>query len=91
MWFGEIPYHMEIILEHLAKATLFAAIGTSGDVYPAAGFVEEAKLHDAHTVELNLEPSSVVANFTETRFGPATEIVPKWVDELLDVRFHQDD
>jgi len=91
VWFGEIPYHMEIILEHLAEATLFAAIGTSGDVYPAAGFVEEAKLNDAHTVELNLEPSSVVANFAETRFGPATEIVPKWVDELLDARFYRED
>ena len=83
VWFGEIPYHMDDILDHLADADLFAAIGTSGNVYPAAGFVEEARLTGAHTVELNLEPSSVVSSFAETRFGPASETVPLWVRELL--------
>jgi len=83
VWFGEIPYHMDSILDHLASADMFVAIGTSGNVYPAAGFVEEAARRGAHTVELNLEPSTVVSNFAETRFGPATEIVPNWVDGLL--------
>ena len=83
VWFGEIPYHMDAILAHLAGADLFAAIGTSGEVYPAAGFVELAAGSGAHTVELNLAPSSVVSAFGETRFGPATEIVPRWVAELL--------
>ena len=83
VWFGEIPYHMDTILDHLATADLFAAIGTSGNVYPAAGFVEEARRSGAHTVELNLEASSVVSSFDETRFGPATETVPVWTQELL--------
>lgn len=85
VWFGEIPYHMERILHHLEQADLFAAIGTSGNVYPAAGFVEEALRIGAHTVELNLEPSAVVSRFDDTRFGRATDIVPAWVDELLDL------
>ena len=83
VWFGEMPYHMERILDALSQATLFAAIGTSGQVYPAAGFVQEAYTAGAHTVELNLEPSSVVSDFAETRFGPATQTVPAWVEELL--------
>ncbi len=84
VWFGEIPYHMNRIMAHLSTCTLFAAIGTSGEVYPAAGFVEIAGGAGAHTVELNLEPSSTTSAFTETRHGPATEIVPAWVAELLD-------
>lgn len=83
VWFGEIPYHMDEILTHLSRADLFAAIGTSGQVYPAAGFVQEALTAGAHTVELNLEPSAVVSDFAETRFGPASETVPLWVAELL--------
>ncbi|MBY6165385.1 NAD-dependent deacylase [Pseudooceanicola nitratireducens] len=83
VWFGEMPYHMERILDALSQATLFAAIGTSGQVYPAAGFVQEADTAGAHTVELNLEPSAVVSDFAETRFGPATQTVPAWVEELL--------
>ncbi|MCA0869465.1 NAD-dependent deacylase [Seohaeicola saemankumensis] len=83
VWFGEMPYHMEEILGHLEAADLFAAIGTSGQVYPAAGFVREALAAGAHTVELNLEPSAVVSDFAETRFGPASETVPAWVEELL--------
>ncbi len=83
VWFGEIPYRMDEIMAHLAGADLFAAIGTSGQVYPAAAFVQEAAFAGAHTVELNLEPSAVVSDFTETRFGPATRVVPLWVDEVL--------
>jgi NAD-dependent deacetylase len=83
VWFGEMPYFMEEIIEALSTCTLFAAIGTSGNVYPAAGFVQEADRAGAHTVEINLEPSMVVSDFAETRFGPATQTVPDWVAELL--------
>ncbi len=83
VWFGEMPYHMSAIWDHLREADLFAAIGTSGEVYPAAAFVQDTDRHGAHTVELNLAPSSVVSVFSETRFGKATEIVPQWVDNLL--------
>lgn len=83
VWFGEIPYHMDEITDHLAACTCFAAIGTSGEVYPAAGFVQLAKDAGAHTVELNLESSSVVSAFAETRCGPATKVVPDWVASLL--------
>ncbi|MCA0919449.1 NAD-dependent deacylase [Pseudooceanicola nanhaiensis] len=83
VWFGEMPYDMDEIFGHLVSCGLFAAIGTSGQVYPAAGFVQEADAAGAHTVELNLDPSSVVSQFAETRFGPATQTVPAWVAGLL--------
>ena len=83
VWFGEIPYRMDEILEHLEGADIFAAIGTSGNVYPAAGFVEAARRVGALTVELNLDPSAVVSRFEETRFGPASETVQDWVDTIL--------
>ncbi|WP_319825670.1 NAD-dependent deacylase [Thalassovita sp.] len=83
VWFGEMPYHMEEIWDHLRAADVFAAIGTSGQVYPAAAFVQDAARAGAHTVELNLEPSSVVSDFAETRFGTASRIVPDWVADLL--------
>ncbi len=83
VWFGEMPYHMEEIAEALAKANLFLSIGTSGNVYPAAGFVAEARAHGAHTVELNLEPSEGASYFAETIHGPATQIVPAYVERLL--------
>lgn len=83
VWFGEMPYHMDAIFDHLAGADVFAAIGTSGQVYPAAAFVHEARAAGAHTVELNLEPSEVVSAFAEARFGPATQTVPDWVDDVL--------
>ncbi len=86
VWFGAMPYHMDTIYQHLANAALFVAIGTSGQVYPAAAFVHEAAAAGAHTLELNLEPSDGAAHFNARRFGPATEIVPLWVDELLDRR-----
>lgn len=83
VWFGEMPYHMERILEALQTCDLFAAIGTSGQVYPAAGFVEEAHLAGAQTVELNLRDSDMSYAFDTHIVGPASETVPKWVNELL--------
>jgi NAD-dependent deacetylase len=83
VWFGEMPYFMERIYQALEEATIFVAIGTSGQVYPAAGFVQEALRIGAHTVEINLDPSATVSDFAETRFGPATQTVPAWVDEML--------
>lgn len=83
VWFGEMPYGMERIEKALSEADIFAAIGTSGNVYPAAGFVRAAADYGAHTVELNLEPSAVVSQFDETRLGKASATVPAWVDEIL--------
>jgi len=83
VWFGEMPYEMERIAEHLSAADLFLSIGTSGNVYPAAGFVAQARAHGAHTVELNLEPSDGASLFTEAIHGPATQIVPAYVEKLL--------
>lgn len=83
VWFGEMPYHMEEIWDLLRAADVFAAIGTSGQVYPAAAFVQDAARAGAHTVEINLEPSAVVSDFAETRFGRASDQVPAWVEEVL--------
>lgn len=83
VWFGEMPYHMERIGELLAAADLFVSIGTSGAVYPAAGFVAQARQLGAHTVELNLEPSDGVSLFHEAIHGKATEIVPAFVARVL--------
>ncbi len=83
VWFGEMPYRMEEIYEALAACDLFISIGTSGTVYPAAGFVMEARSAGAHTVELNLEPSEGASLFAEAIHGPATEVVPAYVDKLL--------
>lgn len=83
VWFGEMPYYMDQIWEALRNADLFAAIGTSGNVYPAAAFGQDADRNGAHTVELNLEPSATVSDFAETHFGKASQIVPAWVDTLL--------
>jgi NAD-dependent protein deacetylases, SIR2 family len=81
VWFGEMPYHMAEIEAHLAQAGLFAAIGTSGQVYPAAGFVQLAAMAGARTVEINPEPTG--AGFHDIRAGLATQAVPDWVDALL--------
>lgn len=83
VWFGEMPYRMEEIYMALAQCDLFVSIGTSGSVYPAAGFVAEAARARAATLELNLEPSEGVSLFGQARHGPATMIVPTFVDELL--------
>ncbi len=80
VWFGEMPREMERIYEALAACDLFVSIGTSGTVYPAAGFVMEARADGAHTVELNLEASDGASFFAERIEGPATEIVPAFVD-----------
>ena len=83
VWFGEMPYEMERIDEALMKADLFVSIGTSGAVYPAAGFVQTAKYCGAGTLEINLEPSQGSIFFDERRYGPAGIEVPKWVEEIL--------
>ncbi|ONG07027.1 NAD-dependent protein deacylase [Klebsiella pneumoniae] len=79
-WSGQ---GMDEIYSALADADIFIAIGTSGHVYPAAGFVHEARLHGAHTVELNLEPSQVGSEFAEKHYGLASEVVPAFIDKLL--------
>ena len=83
VWFGEMPYQMERIEQALQSCDLFVSIGTSGAVYPAAGFVQMAHMHGAITLELNLEPSQGSAFFSETKYGPATQLVPAWVNSLL--------
>lgn len=82
VWFGEMPLEMERIYRALERCALFAAIGTSGHVYPAAGFVDAAA-PGVRTVELNLEPSLVADAFQEHRSGPATALVPAFVAEVL--------
>ncbi|HRD61275.1 MAG TPA: NAD-dependent deacylase [Nocardioides sp.] len=83
VWFGEIPYDLDRIFLALERADLFVSIGTSGAVYPAAGFVQAAATYGARTLELNLVPSEGTAWFDEARHGPAGELVPAWVNELL--------
>ena len=83
VWFGEIPYEMERIIGELGRCDLFVSIGTSGAVYPAAGFVQYAAERGARTLELNLEPSEGSFLFQEARHGRASELVPAWVDELV--------
>jgi NAD-dependent deacetylase len=83
VWFGEMPYRMNEIYAALNRADLFVSIGTSGAVYPAAGFVREAREQGVRSLELNLEPSQGSHWFDEARHGPATEVVPGWVEELL--------
>jgi NAD-dependent deacetylase len=83
VWFGEMPYRMERIYEALGACDLFVSIGTSGAVYPAAGFVQEALVNGARTLELNLEPSEGSRFFNDSRHGRASVIVPQWVDEML--------
>jgi NAD-dependent deacetylase len=87
VWFGEMPYEMGRIYQALEACDLFVSIGTSGAVYPAAGFVQEARANGARTLELNLEPSEGSRLFHETRHGPASVLVPQWVEEVLQARF----
>jgi len=84
VWFGEVPYHMEIIESAVEAADIFAAIGTSGHVYPAAGFVSLAKLSGAMTVEINNAETLVSDRFADHRIGPATIEVPLWANMLLE-------
>ena len=83
VWFGEMPFHLDEVGSALHRADLFVSIGTSGRVYSAAGFVELAANSGARTLELNLEESSVSGVFSESRMGPASELVPRWVEEIL--------
>jgi NAD-dependent deacetylase len=83
VWFGEIPYQMDRIESAILECDLFVSIGTSGAVYPAAGFVQLARQIGAQTLEINLDPSAGSSLFHETRLGKASELVPQWVDELL--------
>ena len=83
VWFGEMPMEMDRISHALESCDLFISIGTSGNVYPAAGFVQIARSAGAHTVEINLEPSAVESTFHEHVYGLAGEKVPDFTDELL--------
>ncbi len=80
VWFNERPYHLPEIVDALRRCRLFVAIGTSGSVYPAAGFVD---LVPGHSVELNLAPSAVASHFAEAIYGPASRTVPQFVERLL--------
>ena len=82
VWFGEMPFEMDRIYEALEACDLFVSIGTSGNVYPAAGFVQAARMAGARTVELNLEPSEGASLFEEAVYGPAGTIVPGWFADL---------
>ncbi|HET9810454.1 MAG TPA: NAD-dependent deacylase [Sphingomicrobium sp.] len=83
VWFGEMPYGMDRIDRALQACDLFVSIGTSGAVYPAAGFVQTARHCGAHTLEINLEPSLGSFLFDESRTGRAGELVPEWVEDML--------
>jgi NAD-dependent deacetylase len=80
VWFNERPRHLEQIAEALAACTIFVAIGTSGSVYPAAGFVEMVK---GHSVEINLAPSAIAERFDEGIYGPASRMVPAFIERLM--------
>ncbi|MCH8184356.1 MAG: NAD-dependent protein deacylase, partial [Proteobacteria bacterium] len=84
-WFGEMPFEMDRIFSALETCDLFVSIGTSGSVYPAAGFVQEVRMGGrAHTVELNLEPSEGHSLFAARHYGPAGRIVPEFVARVLE-------
>jgi NAD-dependent deacetylase len=84
VWFGEMPLEMDRIGAALDRCGLFVSVGTSGSVYPAAGFVHEVRRGGAaRTVELNLDRSDSAALFDEGRYGPASRVVPAFVEELL--------
>lgn len=83
VWFGEMPRFLDSAASALVAADLFVSIGTSGSVYPAAGFVAQAREYGVETMELNLEPSQNAALFDTARYGPATEIVTTWAREIV--------
>ncbi len=89
VWFGEMPLDMDVIEAGLIGAGLFVSIGTSGSVYPAAGFVAEARAAGIRTCEINLEPSDNARTFDERRYGPASEVVPAWVEAVLNSHGHR--
>ena len=83
VWFGEVPMFMDAIEDALAEADLFVSIGSSGSVYPAAGFVAEARAMGVATCEINLEPSANAYVFDEKHYGPASGVVPAWVETVV--------
>jgi NAD-dependent deacetylase len=84
VWFGEMPLHMDLIQHMLQTCDLFISIGTSGQVYPAAGFVQQVRMRGkGHTAELNLEPSGGHSLFHEKVYGPASQVVPHYVEAIL--------
>jgi NAD-dependent deacetylase len=83
VWFGEVPYGMDDIHRALFDCDLFVSVGTSGVVYPAAGFLHLAAANGARTLELNLVPGMSANDFDESRTGPATQLVPAWVEEIV--------
>lgn len=83
VWFGEMPFELDRIYHAIERCDVFVAIGTSGTVYPAAGFVAHARNSGAHTIEMNVECSGVTSGFAEHRSGLAGQLVPIWVDEVL--------
>jgi NAD-dependent deacetylase len=88
VWFGEMPYEMDRIDHALQRCDLFVSIGTSGAVYPAAGFVQTGSYCGAKTLEINLEPSLGSYMFSESRIGKASLLVPAWVEEILAYSAH---
>ncbi|GGA91627.1 NAD-dependent protein deacylase [Agarivorans gilvus] len=84
VWFGEMPLGLDKIYHQLNYCDIFIAIGTSGHVFPAGGFVHEAASHDARTIELNLEPSEMQSEFAEHYYGPASELVPSFLQQLTE-------
>ncbi|QIG40142.1 NAD-dependent deacylase [Microbacterium sp. 4R-513] len=83
VWFGEMPYDLDRIEQAVIACDVFVSVGTSGAVYPAAGYVALASAFGARTVELNLVPSDAIVPFDDVRPGPATEVVPRWADEVI--------
>jgi NAD-dependent deacetylase len=83
VWFGEMPLYMEEISSAISNCDLFISIGTSGNVYPAAGFVQVAQQSGAKTLEINLEESMVASNFDDAIYGKAGDVLPLWVDKFL--------
>jgi NAD-dependent deacetylase len=86
VWFGELPYGLDRIEQAVVGCDVFVSIGTSGAVYPAAGYVALAAAFGARTVELNLEPSDAIVPFDDVCAGRASEVVPAWVDEVIAAR-----
>ena len=87
VWFGEMPLYMDDIYSALSNCDLFVAIGTSGHVYPATGFVEIAAQAKADTLEINLERSQVAGQFEQGLYGKASEQVPLWVEQILSAEY----
>lgn len=82
VWFGEVPFELDAIATAVAKAEVFIAIGTSGQVYPAAGFVQLAKSYGKSTIEFNLEATDISGYFDQSYFGAASETIPTWLKEI---------